>query len=560
MARSIEEAFGPKERERLARYVTDVDGPVFALVGLPEVVKGALFARYSRSAKSLRRLLLDEFADDLADEGSGAAPTTRRADALYHRVLTEYGDDSVAQLGGVHLACEGVSNLLTKVLERGRLMSYLEQSTRYVRYDGRLPSGHYRYYRDPDLLASSLGARYVGGMDGLFEAYGSLLPEVTAWLARRYPAGGTTEDLAHRRAVQAAALDLLRGLLPAGALANVGIFGAPQAFERLIHRLRAHPLPEARRIAERILHELRKVVPAFLERVDLPDRGLAAVAYREATGAAVAARLRQLWPEDHEPGRPQGAGGLREGGPEVSLVDWDPDGELKVLAAICYPATGLPDVELVRRVARLDAEQRRALLWAYVGERRNRREMPGRAFERTAYRFDVVCDYGAFRDLQRHRMATIEWQPLGPDLGASVPPEIDEGGFGPRYRAALEQSADLYDALAGAWPEQARYALAMAYRVRFSMQLNAREAMHVLELRSQPQGHPAYRSVVQQMHRLIAEQAGHRLLAEAMVFVDHGDYALSRLAAEQRAQARRRQADDGADDLAAGGADPAVLG
>jgi thymidylate synthase ThyX len=538
------ESFDPVERELLARHVTDVDGPVFALVGLPEVVKGALFARYSRSAKSLRRLLLDEFLPEVGFDAAvpavGVEGATQRADALFHRVLTEYGDDSVAQLGGVHLACEQVSNLLTKVLERGRLMSYLEQSTRYVRYDDRLPSGHFRYYRDPEVLASSLGARYVGGMDSLFEAYRALLPEVTSWLARRYPAAGE-EDLAHRRAIKAAALDLLRGLLPAGTLANVGIFGSPQGFERLVHRLRAHPLPEARRLAERVLVELRKVVPAFLERVDLPERGGAAVAYRRQTRRAVEELLGELGLL-HEPTVAPGArrAALREGGPQVELVEWDPDGELKVLAAICYPGSSLSDLELLRRVAQLPEEQRRALFQAAVGQRRNRREMPGRAFERTGYRFDVVCDYGAFRDLQRHRLATVEWQPLGPDLGVTVPPEIDEGGFGPRYREALERSAELYEALAGQWPEQARYALAMAYRVRFSFQLNAREAMHVLELRSQPQGHATYRAVVQQMHRLIAEQAGHRLLAGAMSFVDHGHYGLARLGAEQRAEERRQ--------------------
>src|SRR5881394_3166670 len=145
------ETFSDTEAEILRRYVTNLDQPVFALVNLPEVVKGALFARYSRSAKSLRRLFLDEFVGELDISGDQTIDATvglRRAEDLYDKVFFEYGDDSVAQLGGVHLACEQASNLLTKVLEWGRLMSYLEQSTRYIAYDQRL-GGRYRYYRDP---------------------------------------------------------------------------------------------------------------------------------------------------------------------------------------------------------------------------------------------------------------------------------------------------------------------------------------------------------------------------------------------------------------------------
>src|SRR5438132_7262933 len=153
------ERFTDDEADVLRRYFTNRDGPVFALVNLPEVVKGALFARYSRSSLSLRRLFLKEFVGDLdisGDETIDATVGLRRAEELYDRVFFEYGDDSVAQLGGVHLACEQASNLLTKILERGRLMSYLEQSTRYIAYDARLSNGRYRYYRDPTLPNSPL--------------------------------------------------------------------------------------------------------------------------------------------------------------------------------------------------------------------------------------------------------------------------------------------------------------------------------------------------------------------------------------------------------------------
>jgi thymidylate synthase ThyX len=270
------ETFSAEEEDVLRRYVTNLDQPVFALVNLPEVVKGALFARYSRSPKSLRRLFLDEFVGELDITGDATVDATvglTRAEELYEKVFFEYGDDSVAQLGGVHLACEQASNVLTKVLEWGRLMAYLEQSTRYIAYNQRLTTGHYRYYRDPGLLVSPLGARYVGDMDRMFDTYGELLEGAKAWLATRHPRQPGDSDFVHRQAVRAKALDALRGLLPAASLSNVGIYGTGQSYEMLLLRMRSHPLPEARQYADLMLEELRKVIPSFLQRVDRPDRG-----------------------------------------------------------------------------------------------------------------------------------------------------------------------------------------------------------------------------------------------------------------------------------------------
>ncbi|HEY7947359.1 MAG TPA: FAD-dependent thymidylate synthase [Acidimicrobiales bacterium] len=532
-----EETFSDDEAEVLRPYVTNLEGPVFALVNLPEVVKGALFARYSRSGKSLRRLFLDEFVGDLdvsGDAGVDATMGLRRAEELYEKVFFEYGDDSVAQLGGVHLACEQASNLLTKVLEWGRLMAYLEQSTRYVVYDSRLATGHYRYYRDPDVLESHFGARYVGDMDRMFDTYATLLPELQTFLGRRFPRQPGDSDFVHRQSIRAKALDALRGLLPAGSLSNVGIYGTGQSYEMLLLRMRSHPLPEARRYADLMLTELRKVIPSFLQRVDLADRGGAWSDYLAATRRDVEELVDRLWPDGHDSGD--------EAPALVTLDDWDPDGEDKVIAAMCYPHLALPDSEALRRVRALGAEDKRAIMQAYVGDRTNRRHRPGRAFERTDYRFDVVSDYGAFRDLQRHRMLSIEWQPLTPLLGYEVPDIVKDAGMSDAFETSLARCRDLYEDMVPTFPHQAPYAVALAFRIRYVMQMNAREAMHVLELRSGQQGHPVYRRVVQEMHRLIAERAGHRLLADAMTFVDHGEHELERLDAERRAEARRAAA------------------
>ena len=522
------ETFTAEERAALAPHFTNLDGPVFALVNLPEVVKGALFARYSRSAKSLQQLYLDEFREGAgADAGTHAVGTTR-ADALYERVLSDYGDDSVAQLGGVHLACEGASNLLTKVLEWGRLMAYLEQSTRYVPYTDR-PGGAWKYHIPAELAGHSLRARYVETLDRAFETYARWIEPMQAFWSARVPRESGQAEGPWRMTVRAKALDSLRGLLPAATRSNVGIFGTAQGYEALLLRMRAHPLREVRDYAELMLLELQKVIPAFLKRLERPERGGVWTQYLAdtamATRAAAESLLTGIEPEPR---------------PEVTLTDWDPDGEVKVVAAALYAVSELPDDQLLALARKLGPEERRRVLDAYTGTRQNRRHKPGRAFERTAYRFDVLGDYGAFRDLQRHRLLTLEWQPLSTRHGWVVGDEIAEAGALADWTRVMDDSAALHAALAGAGlAAVAPYAVAMAYRVRYYMEVNAREAMHMLELRTAPQGHPAYRRVCQAMHRLIAEQAGHTALAAAMRHVDYSGAETGRLAAERAAEVRR---------------------
>jgi thymidylate synthase ThyX len=528
----VAEEFSPDEADVLRRYFTNLDSPVFALVNLPEVVKGALFARYSRSAKSLRRLFLDEFVGELdisGDQSIDATVGLRRAEELYDRVFFEYGDDSVAQLGGIHLACEQASNLLTKVLEWGRLMSYLEQSTRYIAYDARI-GGRYRFHRDPGVLGSPLGTRYGGEMDRLFDTYAELLPKLTEFFRVQFPKDPDDSDFVYRQATRAKAFDALRGLLPAASLSNVGIYGTGQAYEALLLRMRSHPLPEARTYADLILHELRKVIPSFLKRVDLADRGVAWSTYLATNRTAMDEVADRLFPADTP----------ADGAPVVTLTDFDPEAEVKLVTAMLYAHTHVPETQVEARVRAMSAQDRLGVVAAYVGDRSNRRHRPGRALERIDYRFDVLADYGAFRDLQRHRMLTVEWQQLSPRHGFTRPESIDLAGETETFDAAMARSAALHDLLEPRFPAQAPYAVALAYKVRFVMQMNAREAMHVLELRSGPQGHPAYREVAQQMHRLVAEQAGHHAVAEMMRYVDHApEPSLERLEAERRAEARR---------------------
>jgi thymidylate synthase ThyX len=528
----VAEEFTDAEVAILRRYFTNLEGPVFALVNLPDVVKGALFARYSRSTKSLRRLFLDEFVGDLDLSGDVTVDATvglERADELYQRIFVEYGDDSVAQLGGVHLACEQASNILTKVLEWGRLMSYLEQSTRYLGYDRRFSNGHYRFYRDHDVLESRFGARYVGEMDRMFDTYAELLPILTEWLTKKYPKTPEDTDFVYRQAIRAKALDATRGLLPASALSNLGIYASGQAYESLLLHMRAHPLLEVRTYAQLMLDELVKVIPSFLKRVDVPERGVAWSTYLSETKGATKDLIASMWESVIE----------EEPTEQVTLVAYDPQGETRVLEAIVFANATISNDEAASRVCAMPTSERATLMSTYVGERKNRRHRPGRAFERTDYRFELVTDYGAFRDLQRHRLLTIEWQPLTADLGYDVPEVIAEAGLAEHYEESLRRSADLYYDLRREFPEQAQYAVALAFRIRYVMQMNAREAMHLIELRSGPQGHPSYRRVAQEMARLVREVAGHSMIADAMKYVDFSDTDLERLEAERAAERNR---------------------
>jgi thymidylate synthase ThyX len=526
---SSPEEFTDRERRILQPYFSNTDSHIFALTNLPETVKGALFARYSRSSKSLRRLFLDEFAGELASapvpvQGSvGIA----RAEKLYAKVFNEYGDDSVAQLGGAHIACEYVSNVLTKVLEWGRLMAYLEQSTRFVPYTDQL-RGRWRYHL-PAELRGSLRARYMRTLDDQFETYARLIDPMQRYFAAKYPKAEQDSDAVHRAATRAKALDTLRGMLPAATQSNVGIYGTGQAFEALLLRMRAHPLVEVRECASLMLRELRKVIPSFLTRVDQPDRGERWSEYfrsaREHTQRVANTLLDDIEAETRD---------------EVSLTDFDPDGEVKVVAAALYPVSDLPDDQLLAAARGMSADQRSSVLQAYLGERTNRRHRPGRAFERTAYRFDVLTDYGAFRDLQRHRLLTLEWQPLSTRHGYSEPDAIRDAGLLDDWTRTMNASAELYDQLTSSGlHDVAPYAVSMAFRVRFYLDMNAREAMHLIELRTAPQGHPAYRRVCQRMHQLIAERAGHHAIAAAMKFVDHSEVELERLKSERELEKKR---------------------
>jgi dTMP kinase len=509
-------------KTELAKYITNTEGSVYGFTeSISPITVAAAMARLSRRGDDMRVTLLDEFIGKVDKDSQ-----------LLHRVITAFGDDSVQQLTGQYIVVENASNLLTKKLEWGRLASYLEQSTRYIYFDQKDAEGHYRYYLPPE-IHGKLRSQYIRSMNQIFDIYSKLVTDLTTHIRSTSSAPAKERDAAWRAATKAQACDAIRPLLPVATKSTVGIYASGQALESLIMHLLSDELPEARTIGQQILAEARKVAPVFLERADKPDRGGATIAYRANTYKSVRELAQELLPAFHT--------GENE---SVTLVDHTPHNELDIVADILYEHSDMPLEQLEREVATWPYQRKVDVLSAYVGDRLNRRHRPGRALEKIHYSFDLVCDYGIFRDLQRHRIVDdLEWQALSPRLGYDVPKLVEEAGVTDAFEDCFDISLQLYSALQGeGFPLEAQYATLLGHKMRWKVTYNAREAFHLHELRTGPQGHPGYRKLMQQMHEKVSEV--HPLLAAAMRFVNQGeDPELARLATERYTQYKLEQLD-----------------
>jgi thymidylate synthase ThyX len=364
-------------------------------------------------------------------------------------------------------------------------------------------------------------------MERVFDTYADMVSHMITHFEGRHPLGAEDSKMVWSSTIRAKACDTVRGLLPVATVSNVGIFATGQAYEMALVRMQASPLLEVRDYAAMMLGELRKIVPSFLTRVDLDERGLRWSQYLEQVRGELESKATDLdQPTDI--------------GPSVTLTDWDPEAELKIAAAALYAVSELPDGDLIDLARAMTPARRAELIAALVGDRANRRHKPGRAMERTTYRFDVSCDIGAFRDLQRHRLMTLEWQRFSTRLGHELPDEVESEGLGDRWQSMMDESGSLYeDVRDDLGPDVAQYVVPFAFNVRFVMEMNPRQAFHLIELRSQAAGHPAYRRVAHEMHRAIRDVAGHRLIADAMTYVDYSEVDLERLDGERRAEQKR---------------------
>lgn len=510
----------PAGEEFLKAAVTNTSGNVYAFnEKLSPLTIAAAMARLSRRGDDMRITILDEFA-----------MTAGKDEKLLQRVITAYGDDSVQQLLGEHVVVEGASNLLTKKLEWGRLAAYLEQSTRYIYFDQKDQDGKYKYYT-PGHFDKSTKDLYEDTIDQIFDLYSDMVHKATKYVRENSDVPKEEQDVAWQGATRAQACDAIRPVLPVATKSTVGIYASGQALESLIMHLQSDELPEANIVGDQILEEARKVIPAILERADKPDRGGAMVAYRANTHKAVKNLATKYLSESH--------GGETDA---VQLVSHWPKNEMDLVADMLYEHSSLPLKDIQNSVEGWSIKQKEEVFTAYMGERLNRRHKPGRALEKAHYNWDLVCDYGIFRDLQRHRIVDdLEWQLLTPRYGFDIPKLVEDALLTEQFEKCFELSLRLYSALqAQGYTIEAQYATLLGHKMRWKITYNAREAFHLHELRTSPQGHPGYRKLVQDMHEKLAEV--HPLLADSMKFVNQGEDAeLTRLAAERYTQFKLNQ-------------------
>lgn len=508
-------------KEYLNQAVTDVEGNVYGFTDkLSPITIAAAMARLSRRGDDMRVTILDEFAGK-ADKDA----------QLLQRVITAFGDDSVQQLGGIHVVVENASNLLTKKLEWGRLAAYLEQSTRYIYFDQKDTEGKYRYYTPP-YLNTSLKEQYEADMNTIFDLYSSMVRKLTDHVRNASKTPEKERDIAWKGATRAQACDAIRAVLPVATKSTVGIFASGQALESLIMHLQSDELPEAQTTGKSLLEQGRKVVPMFLERADKPERGGAMIAYRANTAEAMRQLAEKHLPDNYKAGATDA----------VTLVDFWPKNELLLVPDMLYEYSNLSLEQLQAAVNAWPYEQKSEVFKAYMGERLNRRHRPGRALEKAHYSWDIVCDYGIFRDLQRHRMVDdMNWQLLTPLYGYEIPKLVEEAGLTEDFETCFDISLKLYsDLQESGYPLEAQYATLLGHKMRWKVTYNAREAFHLHELRTSPQGHPGYRKLVLEMHEKLA--AVHPILAESMRFVNTDEDAeLTRLAAERYTQFKLSQ-------------------
>ena len=548
------EKFTKEEAYFILPFFTNLDRNVFAAKYLPSEVLGALASRYSRSTKGVRRLFFDEYIKpilepDLSGVGVGEAReaermkkelvtfvdylhqhggwekvvNSKRARVFFEKWLAAYGDDSIAQMAGAHIFFENISNVATKILEDFRIgFAPLEKSTRYVLFDQKV-AGRYLYFPEPDLLRSKFKADYVKNLNLLFRRYAESIEPLTTYLKKLFPQEKDQSDRAYQETIKAKACDVLRAYLPAATLTNVGFFGVGQSLEYVITKCYSHPLYEIRMLAKEAQTELKKVIPSLVGRATSP-RGRIYQRFVASTEKQLE-NLTQKY--SHDEVRPR-----FDNGSGAQLVEWDVDAEDRIVASLLYKYSTLPYEEIKRKVAALPSVKKLEIIKKAVSKRKVRQHRLVRVFENTYYKFDIVANFGAYRDLHRHRMMTQERQRLTTELGFDVPPDLSAAKLEKPYLDAAEKIDKLYRQIKKRFPDQAQYVVMMGNRIRWYQFQNLRELTWEAELRTGRQGHPDYRIIEQQ--KVEAVKKVHPTLVEALKFVDYGVYNLARRESEKR--------------------------
>jgi len=533
--------FSIKEKKILSAHFSNTDGDVFAIITPKQVDRGALMSRYSRTNKSMRRIFLDEFLKN-----------KNRGEEFYNRVLLEYGDDSVAELGGAQIAIEGLSNIAVKKIEDRRIgLSYLEKSSRYVAWNKK-EKGKYRFYRDPEITKSRFADMYEETCNFSFDIYSKNIEPMISYVREKYPIEKysfkdstdgkeklfsklknegdiKSANMIYRGSTKAKALDILRGLLPASTLTNVGITGNGRAFEYLLTVLGSSELREEQDLASKIKKELDTTIKSFVRRAD-DKYGKAFQNYlKDIKNKSKSIALKEIKSKPTT-------------GVVTNLVDCESEKTAidKIITGLLYeqsPSTSYQNI--LQQVKKFSKEKKIKIINEFIKLRTNRRHRPSRAFENIYYTFDLCNNFGMFRDFHRHRALTLERQLLTTDHKYHIPNEINILGIAKDFKDCMNKTKETFEKIRKKYPEQGQYVVNFAYNYPYFMKLNLREACHLIELRTVPQGHVDYRQVAQQMFKLINKV--HPNLSKIMKFVDLKEYDLERFEAEKRTEEKRKK-------------------
>ncbi len=536
MSTHVEE-FTPEELKLLELYTTSTTSNVFCLKNLPEVIKGALFSKYSRSTMGLRSLLIKDFISNIEsgfsnsksekpDETSSSQAQIlqiKKAQHFYDRILDNYGDDSIGELGGAHIAFESVSMLAAKVIEDARIGgSPLEKSTRYIYFDQKV-RGEYQFYREPIIMTSAYRDLYLNLCNKLFETYKDIIPYLTEQMEEKFPRAEDVPKRVHNAAIRAKVLDCLRGLLPASTLTNMGVFANGRFFETLIQKLGSEDLTEMRELGESSHQELSKVIPSFIRRSEKDHHhNIAFNSYHRDTKNNLK-NLCNTYASNLS---------SKYSGPLVKLVDFDKNSPQKVVSSLLFANSNAMLSDIKNHVNNLSNEEISSIIKSTTGFRGNRRHKAPRAFEHAFFTFEIVSDFGVYRDLQRHRMLTQERQVLTCDHGYYIPKELLGTPQELKYREAMDDAKKAYSTIAENFPEEAQYIVPMAYNIHWYFHINLRSLQWLTELRSSPNGHPEYRSIAQSMAYQISQQFPE--FKPLFKYVDFDGYHLGRLQEEIR--------------------------
>jgi len=532
--------FSIKEKKILEDHFSNTEGSVFAITTPRQVDRGALMSRYSRTDKNMRRIFLDEFLQN-----------KNRGEEFYNRVLLEYGDDSVAELGEAQIAIEGLSNIAVKKIEDRRIgLSYLEKSSRYVAWNKK-EKGKYRFYRDPEIMKSRFADIYEESCNFSFDVYSKNIEPMVNYVREKYPIEKysfkdsidgkeklfsklkneddiKSANIIYKGSTKAKALDILRGLLPASTLTNVGITGNGRAFEYLLTVLGSSNLKEEQDLASKIKKELDTTIKSFVRRAD------------DKYGKAFQKYLRDVKNKSKSIAKeikPKSEIGIR-----TKLVEYESEKIAidKIISGIIYeqsPSTSYQNI--LQQVRKLSKQNKNKIIVEFMKLRTNRRHRPSRAFEHVYYTFDLCNNFGMFRDFHRHRALTLQRQLLTTDHGYSIPNEIKILGIESDFKDCMNKTKEAFEKIRKKYPEQGQYIVNFGYNYPYLMKFNLREACHLIELRTVPQGHIDYRRVAQQMFRQINKV--HPNLSKIMKYVDMKEYDLERFESEKRTEEKRKK-------------------